>query len=86
LEIVDKHQSPPLWHQWANSTKRQEVNVLNEALQAYTRGPDAFSTCAPVVTPKLVQDQLNFVFMGESLDDIKSGNQPFIVADGNAEH
>jgi hypothetical protein len=24
--------------------------------------------------------------MGESLDDIKSGNQPFIVADGNAEH
>jgi hypothetical protein len=33
-----------------------------------------------------MQDLENFTFAGEFLEDIKSGLQPFIVADGSAEH
>jgi hypothetical protein len=61
-------------------------SVLMDQLQAYSCSQDAFSTSTPVVTVHLVQDLQNFTFVGETLDDIKSGLQPFIVADGSAEH
>jgi hypothetical protein len=85
LEIEDERNLPKLWHMWANSTKRQEYNVLNESLQAYARGPEAFSNGTPVISAKLVQELLNFSFVSETMDDVKSGLQPFIVADGSAE-
>jgi hypothetical protein len=34
----------------------------------------------------LVQDLLQFTFVGESAYDKKTGIQPFVVADGSAEH
>jgi hypothetical protein len=66
--------------------KKKKNNVLSELLQAYARGPDNFTTCAPIETAKLVQDLLNFVFVSESTDDIKSGIQPFNISDASAEH
>jgi hypothetical protein len=39
-----------------------------------------------VVTSKLVQDLQNFIFVGDSMDDLKSGLQPFIIAEGSAKH
>jgi len=33
-----------------------------------------------------VQDLLSFTFVGDTLDDIKTGIQPFVIADGSAEH
>jgi hypothetical protein len=77
---------PALWHHWANCTKRQEFNVLSEQLHAYTRSQDAFGSCAPIASVKLVQDLLSFTFIGESSDDIKTGLQPFVIADGSSEH
>ncbi len=86
LEVEDEANLPPLWHQWANSTKKQDFNVFTELLQAYSRGPEAFSSCAPIASAKLVQDLLNFTFVSESTDDIKTGLQPFVIVDGSAEH
>jgi hypothetical protein len=86
LQIADERQLPPLWPQWANCSKRQEYSVITEQLQAYARSADAFSTCIPVASTKLVQDLLQFIFVGESADDIRTGIQPFMVADGSAEH
>ncbi len=60
--------------------------MLSELLHAYTRSAEAFSPLAPVVQPKLLQDLQNFIFVSESPDDIKTGIQPFVVADGSAEH
>jgi len=34
---------------------------------------------------RLVQDLLNFNFVGDSADDIKLGFHPFIILDGTAE-
>jgi hypothetical protein len=64
---------PLLWHQWANSFKRQEINVLRDVLEAFTRTPDAFSTIAPVVSSKLVQDLLQFYLAADTVDDLQSG-------------
>jgi hypothetical protein len=86
LQIADERQLPPLWPQWANCSKRQEYSVITDQLQAYARSADAFSTCIPVASTKLVQDLLQFIFVGESADDIRTGIQPFMVADGSAEH
>ena len=86
LVIADETNLPELWHQWANCTKRQELKILNELIYTYSRSANKFSTDTLVVTPKLVQDLLNFTFMSESTDDIKTGIQPFALADGNAEY
>jgi hypothetical protein len=60
--------------------------VLDDLLHSYSRGPEAFSTCTPVVNLCLVQDLLNFSLVAETVDDLKIGLQPFIIADGSAEH
>jgi hypothetical protein len=85
-QVNDEMELPPLWHQWANSTKRQEFSILWELLENYSRSPEAFYFLAPVVSAKLVQDLLTFTFLGDSQDDIKTGLQPFVVADGSEEH
>jgi hypothetical protein len=86
LQIADERELPPLWHQWANYTKRQEFVVLTEQLQVYARSNEAFSTCSPIASAKLVQDLLQFNFVGENADDIRTGVQPFIIVDGSSEH
>jgi hypothetical protein len=86
LQVHDEATLPILWHQWANSNKRQEFSVLRELLDTYARGPEAFYNMAPVVLAKLVQDLLSFTFVGDSQEDLKSGLQPFIVADGSEEY
>jgi hypothetical protein len=86
LQVADEMSLPPLWNKLANCTKRQEFNVLSELLQAYARGPEAFSSCAPIANSKLTQDLINFVFVSDSTDDIHTGIQPFIIADASAEH
>jgi len=85
LQLTDERQLPDLWHKWANCSKRQEFQVLREALEAFSRTPHAFSSTVPIITAKLVQDLLNFNFVGDSADDIKMGLHPFIITDGNAE-
>jgi hypothetical protein len=72
LQIADERELPPLWHQWANYTKRQEFVVLTEQLQVYARSNEAFSTCSPIASAKLVQDLLQFNFVGENADDIRT--------------
>jgi hypothetical protein len=59
---------------------------LDNLLQAYSRSPEAFSVSTPVVNLHLVQDLMSFSFVAESSDDLKSGLQPFIIANGSAEH
>jgi hypothetical protein len=86
LEIADEQQLPKLWHNWSNCTKKQEFQVLTELLQAYTCSPEAFTSTPPVVTAKLIQDLQNFLFVSESMDDLKSGLQPFIIVEGSAEY
>jgi hypothetical protein len=86
LESVDERNLPVLWHQWANCSKRQEFHVLKEVLDSFAHNPEAFSSTLPIISSKLVQDILSFVFVGDSADDIKTGLQPFVIADGTAEH
>jgi hypothetical protein len=86
LQVADERHLPSLWHQWANCKKRQEFQVLRDALDAFARGPTAFISTVPVVTAKLVQDLLSFNFVSDSADDFKMGLHPFIITDGNSEH
>jgi len=86
LQVNDEATLPELWHQWANSDKRQEYTILKELLDACARIPGSFSTLAPVVTPKLLQDLRTFTFLADSQDDLKTGLHPFVVADGTEEH
>ncbi len=84
--VADEADLPEIWHQWANCTKRQELQILNKLLYAFSRGATKFSTETPVVSPKLIQDLLSFTFVAEATDDIKTGIQPFVIVDGTAEH
>jgi hypothetical protein len=86
LEIADEVDLPTLWHRWANCMKKQDFTVLTEQLQSYSRSPDAFTTVSPVATVRLVQDLKKFIFTSKTLDDIKTGLQPFLITDGSAEH
>jgi len=86
LQVTDEMALPELWPQWANAEKRQEYTVLKELLDACPRSPLAFSTMSPVVTLKLIQDLRTFAFLADSDNDLKTGLQPFIIADGTEEH
>jgi hypothetical protein len=86
LQVPDEVNLPQLWHQWANSDKKQEHTILKELLDASARQPNAFSTLTPVITPKLLQDLRTFTFLADSPDDLRTGLQPFIIADGSEEH
>lgn len=77
---------PLLWHQWANATKRQEFAILKDLLESYSRSAEAFYYLTPVISNNLVQDLIMFTFARDSQDDLKTGIQPFIVADGSEEH
>jgi hypothetical protein len=85
-QTQDELDLPLLWHQWANAPKHQEFGVLRELLDNYSRSAESFYYLAPVVSAKLVQDLLSFTFMGDSQDDLKTGLQPFMVADGSEEY
>jgi hypothetical protein len=61
-----------------------KVNLL-QLWHQWANSADAFSSCAPVVSPKLMQDLLSFVFISDTPDDIKTGIQPFVII-GTAEH
>jgi hypothetical protein len=86
LQMQDENNLSPIWHRWSNCTKKQELQVLRDSLDSFARSAEAFSTSVPVVTARLVQDLLDFNFLGQSVEDIKSGFHPFIVSDGNAEN
>jgi len=86
LQIADKLNLPPLWHQWANATKWQELLLLQDLLDTYTRGPEDVYFVAPITSHKLVRDLLSFTFIGTSTEDWKTGIQPFVIADGSDEH
>ncbi len=86
LEVPDEQNLPPLWHQWANCSKRQELTVFSKLLASYAHSPDNYSVSAPIPSTKLVQDLLSFVFVGDSPDDTKTGVHPFIIAEGSSEH
>jgi hypothetical protein len=51
--------------------------LLCNTLEAFARSLAAFSATVPVVTAKLVQDLLNFNFVGNTADNIKMGFHPF---------
>ncbi len=59
---------------------------MRDALDAFARSSQAFSSAVPIVSARLTQDMLAFNFVGNSVDDVKNGLHPFIVTDGNAEH
>ncbi len=75
VQVHNELELPPLWHQWANASKQQEFSVLQELLDTYPCGAEAFYYLAPVISTKLVQDLLSFTFMGGSQDDLKTGLQ-----------
>ncbi len=60
--------------------------MLTDQLHLFACGPNTFSPNSPIVSICLVQDLQNFIFVSETLDDIKTGLQPFVIADGSAEH
>ncbi len=73
LQVQDELDLPLLWHQWANSNKRQEFSVLRELLETFSRGPEAYYNMSLVVSSKLIQDLLAFNFAGDTQEDLKSG-------------
>jgi len=86
LQTGNKADLPDLWHKFANCTKKQDSQVLCDALDAFARSAEAYSTATPIITTRLTQDLLAFNFVGQSADDLKGGLHPFIISEGNAEH
>jgi hypothetical protein len=86
LQLPDEQNLPNLWHQWSDCSKQQEIQVLHDALDAFSRSANAYSSAVPIVTARLTQDLLRFSFVGQSADDLKNGLHPFIISYGNAEN
>jgi hypothetical protein len=86
LELEDEADLPPLWHEWANCGKKQELAVFKDLLTTYAQGQHHFITKAPIVTPTLLQDIISFSFIGDHRDDVTTGLSPFNAIDGGEAH
>jgi len=86
LNITDEANLPELWFSLAAAPKKQEFSVVRDALDSFSRSPQAFINTAPIPTPKLISDLNTITFVADHPDDLKSGIQPFIVMDGSEEH
>lgn len=86
LNVAEEADLPKLWFALAAATKKQEFSVVREALDAFSRSPQAFLNIAPTPTPKLVSDLTMITFVSNHPDDLKTGLQPFVVMDGSEEY
>jgi len=59
--------------------------VVRQALEAYSKSPQAFISQVPIPTPKLVSDVTTVTLVADHDDDLKTGLQPFVVMDGSEE-
>jgi hypothetical protein len=85
LNVDDEDALPPWWHEWANCGKKQELSILKDLLDNYAQSQDHFSTRAPIITPKLIQDLIAFNFIGDHRDDVMTGLSPFNVIEGGGD-
>jgi len=86
LNVADENDLPEIWFTLAAASKKQEFSVIRDALDAFSRTPQAYTTAAPVPTPKLVSDLTTITFAADHPDDLKTGIQPFVVMDGSEEY
>ena len=77
---------PGLWLLLANSSKKQDINILQDEVTNDAVGPNGFGWTALIISPQLVQDLVSPIFVVPSADDIKTGLQPFMVINGTKEH
>ena len=78
----------PIWQRLANASKSEYHTILSQELQrvCIARGL-ATDVYVPVVTTSLKQMIIGFQFVGNGIDDLRSGYQPFQVSyAGSANH
>ena len=78
----------PLWNRLANATKGEYHNIITQEFQrvCMARGLST-DIYVPVVTAGLKQMITGFQFVGNGIDDLRSGCQPFQVSyAGSANH
>jgi hypothetical protein len=83
LNVTTEQELPDFWFRFAAAKKKQEFGTVRDALETYARGPQAFGPFAPIPTPKLLSDLSSITFVGEHVDDTKTGLQPFMAMDGS---
>ena len=71
----------PVWQRLANSTKSEHHTVLVQEFQkVYMARGLSTELYVPVVTATLKQMVIGFHFVGNGVNDLSSGCQPFLVA------
>jgi hypothetical protein len=77
LDITREEQLPLVWIDLAKCTKKQELSVFMQQVEAFAYSAHRFNCVPPVILPKLHQDILNLHFVAEFQDDITTGIHPF---------
>jgi hypothetical protein len=85
LNVRDEAELPDFWFSLALATKKQEFGVVRQALEAYSKSPQAFIPQVPIPTPKLASNLTTVTLVADHDDDLKTGLQPFVVMDGTEE-
>jgi len=86
LNVTTEQELPEFWFYFAATPKKQEFSILRNYLEGFSRTNAAFVPISPVPSPKLLADLTAVTFVGDHLDDLKTGIQPFIAMDGSEEH
>ena len=73
---------PPLQLDFAKSSKKQDISIIQYAVTHYAGSPNQFSCTLPIISPQLAQDMMSLTFIVPLMDDIKIKLQPFMVING----
>jgi hypothetical protein len=83
LNVREEAELPDFWFSLSAASKKQEFSIIRESLDAFSRSDQAYVNTPPIPTPKLVSDLTTLTFVGDHIDDLKTGIQPFMVMDGS---
>ena len=79
--VAQVEQLAPLWQRLANSTKGEQHTIMVQEFQrvCMARGLST-ELYVPIVTATLKQMVVRFQFVGNGVDNLNSGSQPFLVS------
>ena len=85
-KIQEEADLPKLWLVLAKSNKKPDLVFIQDLVNQYAMELSQYYCIAPIISPQLVQDLINFDFVAPSADDTKASLQPFMIVDGTEEH
>ncbi|MGH7974598.1 MAG: hypothetical protein ACREBR_03665 [bacterium] len=79
-QLDSEENLPPVRHDLADSTTKEDRRVIQSHLDTRAREPTAATAIEPIATPAIAKRLVSFMFSARDRDDLEDGIQPFVTS------